>query len=51
MIGDIVDELAPNLVARGWPSFSSSKASTTRPVAIRPLGIFRPSNTKGNMMA
>ena len=32
---------ASDLTARrGWPSFSSSKASTTRPVATRPLGIF-----------
>ena len=30
----------PGIVKRGWPSFSSSKASTTSPVAIRPSGSF-----------
>ena len=36
---------------RGWPSFSSSKASTIPHASTRPWAIFRPSNTKGNIMA
>ena len=38
-------------VRRGWPSFSSSKASTIPHAATRPWAISRPSNTKGSMMA
>jgi hypothetical protein len=41
----------PITVRRGWPSFSSSKASTISHVATRPWAVSRPSNTKGNMMA
>jgi putative transposase len=43
---------ASDLTARrGSPSFSSSKASTIPHAATRPWAIFRPSNTKGNIMA
>jgi hypothetical protein len=38
-------------VRRPWPSFSSSKASTIPHAATPPWAIFRPSNTKGNIMA
>ena len=42
---ELIDRLQPasDLTARrGGPSFSSSKASTTRPVATRPLGYLSP---------
>ncbi len=43
---------ASDLTARrGWPSFNSSKASTIPHAATRPWAIFRPSNTKANIMA
>src|SRR4029077_14339053 len=43
--------VAADLAARrGWPSFSSSKASTIPRAATRPWAIFRPSNTNGNTM-
>ena len=49
---ELIDRLASDLAARrGWPSFSSSKASTIPHAATRLWAIFRPSNTKGNMMA
>jgi putative transposase len=45
-----IDTVSAPTTRRGWPSSTSSKASTIRHAAIRRWDTSRPSNTKGSIM-